>query len=108
MSKPLTTETFSEKLVRKFSAEPLIPIGAIVTVGFLTAGLRAFHGGDSLTAQKLMRGRVLAQGFTVAAMLIGGAYLGYKPGGERPKTYQEKLDKQMTEHTLANRSEPKT
>ena len=88
-------ETFSEKLVRKTTAEPLVPIGCLVTVGFLSMGLRAFHKGNAVNAQKLMRGRVMAQGFTVAVMLIG-AYNGFKPGGDRPKDYEEKLARQHT------------
>jgi hypothetical protein len=38
----------------------------------------------------LMRGRVLAQGFTVLAMGIG-AFYGMKPH-DRPSTYEEKLE----------------
>ena len=84
------TETFMEKLVRKCTAEPLVPIGSVATLGCLVAGLRAFHRGQKATSQQLMRGRVLAQGFTVVVMIAGAAY-GYKPGGERPKTYGAKM-----------------
>ena len=83
-------ETFSEKFVRKVSTEPLVPLGALVTIGFLSAGLRSFHRGNALQAQQLMRGRVLAQGATVFIMLCG-AYAGFKPGGDRPKDYEQKL-----------------
>ena len=86
-------ETFSEKFVRKTSAEPLVPIGAAITVGFLSMGLRAFHKGNAVNAQKLMRGRVMAQFFTVSVMLVG-AYNGFKPGGDKPKDYEEKLRRQ--------------
>ena len=68
-------ETFIEKLYRKCSKEPLVPLGSIATVAFLGAGLRAFHTGQKFQAQQLMRGRVLAQGFTVMVMMIG-AYTG--------------------------------
>jgi hypothetical protein len=44
----------------------------------------------------LMRGRVLAQGFTVIAMAVG-AYYGVKPH-DRPATYEEKL-KQLQNNT---------
>jgi hypothetical protein len=92
-SPPPQDETFQQKLVRKFSAEPLIPVGAAVTVGCLTMGLRAFHGGNQLEAQKLMRGRIVAQGFTVVVMLMG-AYAGFKPH-DRPTTYGEKMQRQL-------------
>ena len=83
-------ETFGEKLTRKLNSDPLVPVGALCTVGFLTMGLRSFHQGNAMQAQKLMRGRVIAQGVTVFIMLAG-AYAGLKPGGERPHTYEEKM-----------------
>ena len=83
-------ESFVDKLIRKSTAEPLVPIGAVATLVCLGAGLRAFHQGQAATSQRLMRGRVLAQGFTVVVMLAGAAY-GFKPGGHRPKTYGEKM-----------------
>jgi len=90
-------EAFFAKLVRKCSAEPLVPMGALLTVGCLTAGLRAFHKGQAATSQKLMRGRVLAQGFTVVVMLAGAAYglEPLQPGGQRPRTYGEKMQMEM-------------
>ena len=80
-------ETFLQKAQRKFTHEPLIPLGTLLTVGFLGAGLRAFHSGKSREAQYLMRGRVLAQGFTVVVFLVG-SYVGLinKPTRE---TYDE-------------------
>lgn len=100
------TETFVEKLIRKTTGEPLVPIGAIATLGCLGAGLRAFHKGQAATSQKLMRGRVLAQGFTVVVMLAGAAY-GFKPGGERPRTYGEKMqmEQEQRDRELAARRE---
>ena len=57
-------ETFIEKLYRKCSKEPLVPVGSVATLVCLGAGLRAFHSGEKFKAQQLMRGRVLAQGMT--------------------------------------------
>jgi hypothetical protein len=37
-----------------------------------------------------MRGRVIAQGITIAAIIIGGGYFGIKPHN-RPSTVEEKL-----------------
>jgi len=92
---PRDKETTWEKVQRKFGAEPLIPLGAIATVGFLTAGLRAFHSNQPHKSQMLMRGRIVAQGFTVFVMCIGG-YMGMKPHS-RPVTYEEKLGRQHTQ-----------
>ena len=84
-------ETTLEKFIRKTSAEPLVPIGCVITVGFLVRGLRAFHNGHSNTSQMMMRGRIAAQAFTVSA-LVFGAYAGLKPH-ERPKSMEEKLSR---------------
>ena len=79
---------------------------SVATLACLGAGLRAFHKGQAATSQRLMRGRVLAQGFTVVVMLAGAAY-GFKPGGERPKTYGEKmrLEQEQREREMAARRE---
>ncbi|XP_031480924.1 RING-H2 finger protein ATL48-like [Nymphaea colorata] len=57
---------------------PLVPIGALITAGILTAGLISFRQGNSHLGQKLMRARVLAQGATVALMLGTAYYYGDK------------------------------
>jgi hypothetical protein len=82
-------ETFQEKTLRKFYNEPFIPAGALITVGFLTFGMKAFRAGDQRQAQIMMRWRVGAQAFTVAAMCLG-AYFNLKPS-DRPKVYEDVL-----------------
>eukprot|EP00953_Heterococcus_sp_UTEX-ZZ885_P023273 12800-Heterococcus_DN1.PRE.2 len=62
-----------ERLIWKSKKEPLVPIGCAVTVGFLLAGFRAFTGGNQKLSQHLMRGRVVAQGLTLAAIFAGAA-----------------------------------
>lgn len=52
-----------------------------------------FIEGESRKAQVLMRGRVLAQGFTVLLICAGG-FAGYKPHN-RPKTYEEIIVKDV-------------
>lgn len=92
-------ETAGEKFWRKFKMEPFIPIGmktsfffllihnlslflniytknvntgCVATVGILVAGLANFRkGGSASVSQKMMRMRVIAQGFTVAAFVAG-------------------------------------
>lgn len=51
--------------------QPLIPIGALTTVGFLLAGLRSLKAGNKAQSQLMMRGRVAAQGLTVVAIYFG-------------------------------------
>lgn len=47
---------------------PLVPIGCAVTAGVLGVGLWSFMRGNTALSQKMMRGRLIAQGLTVAAM----------------------------------------
>ena len=54
-------ETANEKLMRKVSENPLVPIGALLTTGFLFNGLFKFGRRDSAASQKMMRGRIVAQ-----------------------------------------------
>ena len=54
-------ETANEKLVRKFWENPFIPIGGLLTTGFLCNGLFKFGRRDSAGSQVMMRGRIAAQ-----------------------------------------------
>ncbi|KAG6635252.1 hypothetical protein CIPAW_11G029900 [Carya illinoinensis] len=65
-----TTEPNLEKFFeeKKRVRNPLVPIGALLTAGVLTAGLISFKQGNSHLGQMLMRARVVAQGATVALM----------------------------------------
>jgi len=64
-------ETPNEKLMRKFKENPLIPLGAALTTGFLVNGLIKFGRRDSAASQVMMRGRIAAQGFTICALMAG-------------------------------------
>mmetsp|Transcript_13482 Transcript_13482/g.31339 ORF Transcript_13482/g.31339 Transcript_13482/m.31339 type:complete len:132 (-) Transcript_13482:213-608(-) len=63
-------ETFEEKLYRKFTKEPLVPIGCLVTAYFLGNGIRSFYNRNSVQSQKMMRARVGAQ-FATLMIFIG-------------------------------------
>lgn len=67
-------ETFQEKLYRKTGENPFIPIGLAVTTYALVSGLWTLRTGDRVKSQKMMRLRVVAQGFTVFALLAGVLY----------------------------------
>ncbi|KAM8993543.1 HIG1 domain family member 2A, mitochondrial [Ara ararauna] len=66
-------EGFGDKFVRKTRENPLVPLGCLCTVGVLTYGLINFKRGDTRKSQLMMRARILAQGFTFAALLGGMA-----------------------------------
>ncbi|CAN0415065.1 unnamed protein product [Lampetra fluviatilis] len=71
------SEGFGEKFARKTRENPFVPLGVLTTAGVLALGLASFRRGDFARSQTFMRARVLAQGFTLAA-LMGGVFLGVR------------------------------
>lgn len=59
------------RLIRKLGENIFVPIGLIATTACLTMGLWNMKKGNSQAQQFYMRGRVLAQGFTLAAITFG-------------------------------------
>jgi len=90
-------ETFEQKLYRKFSQEPLIPIGCITTAYFLGSGIRSFYNRDAAQSQKMMRLRVGSQFATI--LIFVGYYgfsqfnLGLAPGMAAPPTPRGKEER---------------
>ncbi|CAB1096170.1 unnamed protein product [Ectocarpus sp. CCAP 1310/34] len=82
--------SFFEKLAVKGKKEPLVPIGALATVGFLVSGIYSFKQGNKQLSQKLMRGRVVAQGFTILVMTAGFFMAG--PPEMTRQTVEGKMD----------------
>ncbi|GKU88838.1 hypothetical protein SLE2022_375480 [Rubroshorea leprosula] len=64
---------------KKRVRNPLVPVGALMTAGVLTAGLISFRQGNSHLGQILMRARVVVQGATVALMVGTAYYYGGNP-----------------------------
>ncbi|NXS59538.1 HIG2A protein, partial [Brachypteracias leptosomus] len=64
-------EGFADKFLRKTRENPLVPLGCLCTLGVLTYGLISFKRGNIRQSQLMMRARILAQGFTFAALLGG-------------------------------------
>ncbi|GMY24608.1 RING-H2 finger protein ATL48 [Fagus crenata] len=79
-AEPNLEEFFEEK---KRVRNPLVPVGAFVTAGVLTAGLISFRQGNSRLGQVLMRARVVVQGATVALMVGTAYYYGDNPWQSR-------------------------
>lgn len=71
-------EGFKDKFIRKSKENPFVPIGCLGTAAALTYGLIAFKQGNTRHSQLLMRTRILAQGFTIAAILVGVAVTAIK------------------------------
>ncbi|XP_041779275.1 HIG1 domain family member 2A, mitochondrial [Anopheles merus] len=74
-------ETTKEKMARKINENPLVPIGCAATLTALGFGLWNFRQGRSQMSQYMMRARILAQGFTVIALIIG---VGMTYGSKEP------------------------
>ncbi|XP_061473518.1 HIG1 domain family member 2A, mitochondrial [Rhineura floridana] len=72
-------EKTREKFLLKIRENPLVPIGCLGTAGILTYGLICFKRGKTRQSQMMMRARILAQGFTVAALLVGVVVTALKP-----------------------------
>ena len=104
--KPLTggaapDEDNGKKWDRKFSEDPLVPIGCGITAAVLIGGLRSFAQGNSAKSQMYMRARVFAQASTVtvlaaAAMgrpMSGAALTSSLSSGERsPRKSRSSFD----------------
>merc|ERR1711973_269692 len=71
-------ESIKEKFIRKVKENPFVPIGCGLTVGVLGYGLASFLRGDGKMQQYMMRARVVAQGSTVGAVILGLGYATYK------------------------------
>ncbi|XP_077967129.1 HIG1 domain family member 2A, mitochondrial-like [Styela clava] len=69
-------ETTAQMVWRKFKENPFIPLGLGGTVFFLTRGI--LNMGNAKVSQNMMRGRILAQGFTVMAIVAGIAIEGIR------------------------------
>ncbi|XP_023018875.1 HIG1 domain family member 2A, mitochondrial [Leptinotarsa decemlineata] len=71
MDAALPIETFTEKFIRKFKENPFVPIGCAATTIALSYGVWCLGTGKRKMSQYMMRTRVVAQGFTILAMVAG-------------------------------------
>ncbi|XP_076329068.1 HIG1 domain family member 2A, mitochondrial [Tachypleus tridentatus] len=69
--RPPHEEGVREKLLRKTKENPFVPVGCLATTAALSYGLWSMKTGQRKMSQYMMRARILAQGFTVAAIIIG-------------------------------------
>ncbi|CAI2350640.1 unnamed protein product [Caenorhabditis sp. 36 PRJEB53466] len=74
MSGGSRSQSATSTVLQKALNNPLVPLGMLTTVGCLVGMMVASLRRSSRDAQYFMRGRVVAQGFTVAA-LVGGAVM---------------------------------
>ncbi|KAJ7316566.1 hypothetical protein JRQ81_002728 [Phrynocephalus forsythii] len=73
---PMYQERQFDHLVRKCKENPAVPLGLFATAAAFTYGLISFQRGDSVRSQRMMRARVLAQGLTLSAIVLGMVFAG--------------------------------
>jgi hypothetical protein len=71
---PLELVSHPDLFLQQFTAEPLVPIGCLVTAYFLGSGIGSFYKRDAARSQKMMRLRVGSQ-FATLIVFIG--YYGF-------------------------------
>ncbi|KAH8646536.1 hypoxia induced protein conserved region-domain-containing protein [Tricladium varicosporioides] len=63
-----------QKLSRRLKEEPLIPLGCLLTCAALLGASRSIRAGDHNRTNRMFRARIIAQGFTLVAMVAGSIY----------------------------------
>nr|XP_037282502.1 HIG1 domain family member 2A-like [Rhipicephalus microplus] len=61
----------SQRVKDKLAANPFVPLGLLATVTALGFGLKTMLMGQSRQSQMMMRARVVCQGLTFAAIIVG-------------------------------------
>ncbi|KAK6178017.1 hypothetical protein SNE40_012861 [Patella caerulea] len=64
-------ETNYDRFIRKSKENPFVPMGMGVTTLALSYGLYQMKTGDRQMSQRMMRVRIVAQGATVVALMVG-------------------------------------
>lgn len=77
---PLGDLTTKGPSLDKFSKNPWVPAGAILTAAVLAGGIAAFQRGNVIWSQRMMRARVAAQGATILILAASvGMFQNPKP-----------------------------
>ncbi|KAK4531177.1 hypothetical protein CCYA_CCYA07G2034 [Cyanidiococcus yangmingshanensis] len=77
---PLGDLTPKGPSLNKFSKNPWVPAGAILTAAVLAGGIAAFQRGNVIWSQRMMRARVAAQGATILILAASvGMFQNSKP-----------------------------
>ncbi|KIJ64750.1 hypothetical protein HYDPIDRAFT_61165, partial [Hydnomerulius pinastri MD-312] len=97
-------ESYGEKAWRKFKDEPLVPLGALATVGAFTMAAIKLRRRESRSLNYWMRMRVAAQALTIAAVCY--YYWHTQKDGESTQPRQlEELQAKRDQHLDKERKE---
>ncbi|KAG9240451.1 hypoxia induced protein conserved region-domain-containing protein [Calycina marina] len=92
-------ESGFQKITRRLKEEPLIPLGCILTAAALIGASKSIRAGDHNRAQRMFRARIVAQGFTLVAMLAGSAY--WQSDREKRKEFDNLMDEKKARQKQA-------
>ncbi|KAL6934823.1 hypothetical protein ACO0R3_000787 [Hanseniaspora guilliermondii] len=95
---------YTEQVAQKCRENPFIPIGILTTITTVTIAVLKMKSGNKATANKWFTARVVSQGATLLAVVLGGSYEGrkaYLEGKEETKSIieiqQEKIQQKAKE-----------
>ncbi|XP_077544481.1 uncharacterized protein LOC144156353 [Haemaphysalis longicornis] len=74
----------ADRVKNKLASNPFVPLGLLATVTALGVGLRSMVKGQAKQSQMMMRTRVVAQGLTFAAILVG-IVMGARSAQQKPQ-----------------------
>lgn len=85
---PVDEIDFIDKCIQNCKEQPFVPLGTLATCVAVTLAAKNLRVGNRDLAQKWFRWRVGFQGFTIAALVVGGLLYG-KDSMEKKKTHDE-------------------
>ncbi|KAE9968166.1 hypothetical protein BLS_005984 [Venturia inaequalis] len=86
-SRDFHSESRLQIITRRLKQEPLVPLGCLLTTFALVGATRAMRKNDHHTANTMFRRRIYAQGFTIAALVVGSSY--WKGDREKRKEFDK-------------------
>ncbi|KAH3666434.1 hypothetical protein WICMUC_005702 [Wickerhamomyces mucosus] len=84
---------FVAKCIRNCKEQPLVPLGTLATCVAVTIAARNLRVGNKNGAQKWFRYRVAFQGFTIAALVVGGLIYGKETTAAKKTREEQMLEK---------------
>jgi hypothetical protein len=75
-SEDIQQQDFIAKCISQCKQQPFVPLGTLATCVAVTLAAVSLRKGHQVNAQKWFRYRVAFQGFTIAALVVGGIVYG--------------------------------
>ena len=63
--------SFGSRVLGFVGTNPFVAVGMVSVTYFLTSGLKSMVAGDRVRSQRMMRGRILSQGFICFSLVTG-------------------------------------